>query len=80
MPRIAKAMMSAREAAEFFAYAAGNPLDDQSNHHLPIASLQASYLNSKRESGKAPFKIQDFLLFGERKETDVEDDLLNGDW
>lgn len=82
-PRKAKAMFTSREVAEMFAYCERNPIDDQSNFHLPLASLQASFHNANRGDGSKEAKLRDFLLFRERDEEDggdIEADLLGDGW
>ena len=39
-----------------------HPIDDQSNHHLPIASLQATVANIMGGNRR----VSDFLIFGDR--------------
>ncbi len=79
-PKEAKAKLSAREAAEFFAFCTHNPIDDQSNFHYPIAALHANFINMKQDQSAPKRKLREFLLFRDPEETDLEDDILNGDW
>lgn len=69
-------MLTAKEAREFLLYCAHNPIDDQSNHHLPLASLQSTVSNMM--GGKT--KLQDFLLFKPKEEPSLEDQIAYGDW
>jgi hypothetical protein len=73
-------MLTGREVAEMFAYCERNPIDDQSNFHLPLANFQALFANANRAPGTKAMNLRDFLLFREREEPDIEDELLNGDW
>jgi hypothetical protein len=80
-PRVAKAYFTGREVAEMFAYCERNPIDDQSNFHLPIAGFQALYVNANRAQGSKEVSLRDFLLFRERsEENDIENDLLSDKW
>lgn len=80
-PRVAKFMFTSREVAEMFAYCERNPIDDQSNFHLPIAGFQALYVNANRAQGAKEVSLRDFLLFREKKEEDdIEADLLSDKW
>ena len=74
-------MLTSREVAELFAYVERNPIDDQSNFHYPLASFQALFANANRGEGMKPARLPDFLLFREPDpESDIEDELLNGNW
>jgi hypothetical protein len=74
-------MFTPREVAEMFAYCERNPIDDQSNFHLPLASLHASFYNANRGQGSKEAKLRDFMLFLEHDENgDVEADLLGDKW
>lgn len=76
-PRVAKRRLTVREAREFFAYCEAFPIDDQSNHHMPIAFLHSTVRNMM--GGKAT--IRDCMLFADKQEgQDVESQLLGGNW
>jgi hypothetical protein len=75
-PRVAKRILTAREAKEFATYCARYPIDDESNHHIPVANLHTTVANMM--GGKT--KITDHLVFRKRGETDLDEMLLSGDW
>ncbi len=61
------------------------PLDDQSNHHLPISQLNATLFNVNRDPKKTDAVGRDhYLIFKKRSEEDAEADieaqLLGGKW
>jgi len=70
-----KRRLSSRETREFFAYCATNPIDDQSNFHLPIAQLEATLRNVNGSEPQVSFK--DCLLFNRDAGGDLESDLIN---
>ena len=69
-------MLTAREARDFALYCQTSPIDDQANHHWPIASLQATVANIM--GGQT--KPEDFLLFREREEQSIDELLLGSGW
>jgi hypothetical protein len=74
---VAKRILTSREASELKAYHARNPIDDQSNHHVPIAYLQSQVANLA--GGKR--KLKDFLIFRPRADDDdIDSQLLSGGW
>lgn len=76
-PRVAKKLLTSREASELKAYVARNPIDDQSNHHLPVAYLHAQVANLA--GGKRT--LRDFLIFRSKAEDgDIDGQLIAGDW
>lgn len=79
-------MLTAREAAEFMQYVEHNPIDDQSNFHVPNALLCSLTANINRDvkRGKT-FNLTDFLVFRDRPEekndlSDIDRQLLGGGW
>lgn len=78
LPRIAKRMMTAREARDFAEYCARYPIDDESNHHVPIASLHATVVSMMGGKGG---DLTDYLVFKPRNEdVDIEAQLMGLDW
>jgi len=67
-PRVAKRILTHREYLELRLWVQGNPIDDQSNHHIPIASLQSSMVNMMGNKSK----VTDFLIFNQDKPQDIE--------
>lgn len=65
-------MISAEAFDKWCLYHARYPLDDQSNFHMPLASLHASFLSSKsaerRSDSSKVFKISECMVFAERKD------------
>lgn len=63
-------------------YVSDNPIDDQSNFHVPLAQLTALHANINRTKNAKPFKLTDFMLFRKQEEqvSDIEQQLLSGDW
>lgn len=58
-----------------------NPLDDQSNFHVPPAQLAKLYASAHLAKGAVPPKIADFLLFRKAEdESDIDALLLGGGW
>lgn len=72
-PRVAKAYFTNREALQLKRYARHHPIDDQSNHHLPVAHLHASMRNMM--GGKV--ELSDLMIFREREEMHIDDLLLS---
>ena len=72
-----KRRLSSRETREFFAYCAANPIDDQSNFHLPIAQLEATLRNVNRSENAETVSFRDCLLFNRDEDGDLESDLIN---
>ncbi len=64
-----KRMISVEEFDLWCRYYQRQPFDDQSNHHVPLASLQATVANF----GGGKKKLTDFLVF--RKSDDEKPDL-----
>lgn len=64
-----KQMISAEEFDLWCKYYRHHPFDDQSNHHVPIASLQTTVANLAGNKAK----LTDFLVF--RKRDDDKPDL-----
>lgn len=77
MPRLAKRMMTAREARDFAAYCERYPIDDESNYHVPTANLHATVANMTGGQGKT---LADYLVFKPRGDGDIEEQLLGGGW
>ena len=75
-----KRVMTEKEFRRWAQFMSQEPMDDQSNFHYPLAALRADFINANRASNSEPVKISDCLLFANRDEPDVEDQLLNGDW
>jgi hypothetical protein len=74
---VAKRILTSREAEELKAYVARNPIDDQSNHHVPIAYLHSQVANIV--GGR--HKLQDFLIFRPKADDgDIDSQILNGNW
>jgi hypothetical protein len=73
-------MMSAEQFDRWCDYHRIIPLDDQSNHHWPLAQLDATMLNINRPQGAPAVKAESRLLFGRTAETDIEDQLEEGNW
>jgi hypothetical protein len=72
-PRELKRKLTKRDVAELAYYLSKNPVDDQSNFHMPIASLYALMFNLNRGETTPPITLQDALLFREKEdENDVE--------
>jgi hypothetical protein len=67
-PRIAKRILTHKEAVELRLWVQTNPIDDQSNHHLPVASLQSTVANIM--GGNA--KITDYLIFNADRGNDID--------
>lgn len=57
-----------REEREFLAYCSTNPIDDQSNYHLPIAHMHATLFNINRGKNSKAKGLGDFMLFREDTE------------
>lgn len=70
-PRIAKRMLTAREAQELRAYYARFPFDDESQQ-VPMAQLAAMYANVHLLPGAEPATVADFLPFRPKPETDPD--------
>lgn len=76
-------MLTANEVRDFILYCSENPIDDQSNHHFPIAQLGALTANINRAKDAKPYLPSDFMLGGgesEEASDDLEGQILNGDW
>lgn len=58
-------MMTGPERLEFLAYAARYPIDDESNHHVPVAQLAQLYANAHRKDPESnpPMRLDEFLVF-----------------
>lgn len=74
-PRVLKQRFTAAEAIALREYIRTQPIDDQSNHHVPMAQL--AMIVSNMMGGHT--KLKDFLLFRERM-SDVDAELLSGGW
>ena len=74
-----KEMISAEEFDEWCLYHQHYPLDDQSNHHYPVAQLEATLINLNRAQGVESVSLFDRLIFG-KKEQDIEQLLAEGNW
>lgn len=57
-------MMSRPEQLQFLAYVSRFPIDDESNHHVPIAQLTALYANVHRDKAAMPdpIRLDEFLI------------------
>lgn len=75
-----KEMVSADEFDDWCRYHARYPLDDQSNHHFPIASLEAALINVNRREGTRAVSLFDRLIFQKNKERSIDEDLASDDW
>lgn len=75
-----KRSMSEKEFRRWAQFARQEPMDDQANHHYPLAALRADFINANRAANAQPVEIRDCLLFAPRSEEAVEDQLLSGDW
>ena len=73
---MAKRILTSTEAREFAAYCARYPIDDESNSHVPIASLQSQVAGMM--GGKA--KLSDYLVFRPREEVPLDSQLVSKDW
>lgn len=74
---MAKQILTSRDASELKAYVARNPIDDQSNHHVPIAYLHSQVANLA--GGKS--RLRDFLIFRPKSDDDdIDAQLLSGGW
>jgi hypothetical protein len=74
---VAKQILTSREASELKAYVARNPIDDQSNHHVPIAYLHSQVANLA--GGK--HNLRDFLIFRPKSDDDdIDSQLISGKW
>jgi hypothetical protein len=56
-----------------------NPIDDQTNHHYPIAQLSALLYNINRGNSRAK-KMTDFLVIPPEDNRHIDDVLANDDW
>lgn len=72
--------MSAEQFDRWCDYHRICPLDDQSNHHWPIAQLEATLININRSEQAKAVTFRDRLLFGRNDDTDLEQDILEGNW
>jgi hypothetical protein len=74
--------MTEDEFRAWWAFHATTPIDDQSNHHVPVAYLQASLVNLNTPKEKPRVKLKDFLLWSRQpeQEPDIDDLLLGGKW
>jgi hypothetical protein len=74
---VAKQILTSREASELKAYVARNPIDDQSNHHVPIAHLHAQVANLAGGNRQ----LKDYLIFRPKLEdADIDSQLIGGNW
>jgi hypothetical protein len=74
---VAKQILTSRDATDLKAYVARNPIDDQSNHHVPIAYLHSQVANLA--GGK--HNLRDFLIFRKPSEDDdIDSQLISGRW
>jgi hypothetical protein len=55
------------------------PLDDQSNHHYPVAALEATLINVNRAPNTPSASMSDRLLFAQRKERHIDEVLADND-
>jgi hypothetical protein len=65
-----KRIMPAVEFEEWVLFHSESPIDDQSNHHLPVAQLTAYVAAANRGKNDPPKKISDFMLFTKKPEDD----------
>jgi hypothetical protein len=76
--------MSDAEFRRWQLFHAETPIDDQSNHHFPLAYLQSTLVNVNRDTKKTqPARMRDFLLFRrppDQDEQDIDALLLSGNW
>lgn len=71
--------MSAEQFDRWAAYNRIRPINDQANHHFPIAQLEATLININRGQNTRAVSFKDRLLFG-REEPDIEDVLASENW
>ena len=74
-PRIARQIFTHKEAQVLRIWMRTNPIDDQSNFHVPIAQLQSTVVAMM--GGKQ--KLTDFLIFREN-DGDIDSLLAGNDW
>lgn len=62
-----KRMISAREFDMWCKYFERRPFDDESVHHVPIALLTSTYVNSQLPKGADGTTASDFLVFRKKE-------------
>lgn len=76
--------MTAREFEQWILFHNETPIDDQSNHHWPIAQLTAHVVNANRGKDSPTPKVSDFLLFRPRVEESGDgvgiEDVMGAGW
>ena len=74
-------IISAEEFDKWCVYHRHYPLDDQSNHHYPIAQLEATLMNINRSEHGKEWNLFESLIF-KRPDTDsdIESQLAEGNW
>lgn len=73
-------MISADEFDDWCEYHKVYPIDDQSNFHVPVASLHASFINANRADNSQPVGLADCLVFRNQKDQHIDELLLSEDW
>jgi hypothetical protein len=79
LPRIAKRLLTAAEAAELRAYYARFPFDDESNHWLPHGMLQAEVHNKFAGPGGQVAAIN-FMPFAKRDVSEDTGKFIQDNW
>lgn len=80
---ILKRIMPEMEFQQWMLYHRHYPLDDQANHHEPVARLSALMFNINRGKDARPLTALDFLPYREKppvEDEDIEALLLGGGW
>ena len=62
--RMLEELLDAEDFDDWCTWHRWYPLDDQSNHHLPVANLHAAFLNANSTKGSKTYSFRDCLLFG----------------
>lgn len=80
-----KRIMPAQEFEQWILFNAESPIDDQSNHHWPIAQLTAYFAAANRGKDQRPKPISEFLLFRKKPQVDEGEglsveDLMGSGW
>jgi len=84
---VLKRIMPAQEFESWILFHAESPIDDQSNHHWPIALLTAHFANANRGKDDPPRKVSDFMIFRPKPAEPVDDgegvdmsDIMGSGW
>jgi hypothetical protein len=80
-----KRIMPMQEFEQWVLFHAESPIDDQSNHHWPIAQLTAYFAAANRGKDQSARPTSDFLLFRKKPEPSDDDgvsmqDLMGNGW